>query len=335
MKINCHCHIFSPDCVPLDLRSLFLGNVSNPTHNLVHKLLRKIIPSDTHYGRCLELIDMSIHEIAEKFVLEMDKAGIDIATPLMMDMDYCRRFKGGNMKYEDQIVQTVSAADSINERYGRTRLLPFISADPRRPGVADLVINTLNKKIVYGVKIYPVMGYIPSDKKLFPIYEYCAKNHIPVTTHCQNGGIPGFQDYYHLADPEYWLSVLDTFPQLILNLAHNDKPGTEWQKQIEHMIVKYENVYTDISYATAMFYNTKKFFTLIKKMLGTPKVRDRILYGTDWYMNYYLWTETSYLKWFTDYSKTIPWCRITFNEEELNLILEKNPIRFLGLRTIS
>jgi predicted TIM-barrel fold metal-dependent hydrolase len=66
-------------------------------------------------------------------------------------------------------------------------------------------------------------------------------------------------------------------------------------------------------------------------MLSTPKIQDRLLYGTDWFMGRYFWTEESYLKWFTEYPRKIPWCRVEFNEQDMRRLTEDNPKRFLGL----
>jgi predicted TIM-barrel fold metal-dependent hydrolase len=91
------------------------------------------------------------------------------------------------------------------------------------------------------------------------------------------------------------------------------------------------NVYTDISYDREMFYKPGRYFKSIKTMLNTPKLQDRILYGSDWYMGRYLWTEASYLNWFTAYSRKIPWCRIGFTEQEMRRLMEENPMSFLGM----
>jgi len=57
---------------------------------------------------------------------------------------------------------------------------------------------------------------------------------------------------------------------------------------------------------------------------------NRLLYGTDWYMGRCFWTEKSYLKWFTTYSRRIPWSRVKFTGEEIKRMTEDNPGRFLG-----
>jgi len=210
-------------------------------------------------------------------------------------------------------------------------MLPFIAADPNREDVRNIVIDALQGGGFKGVKIYPVMGFTPDDKRLYPIYEYCVENNVPITAHCENGGIPGFQKYYHLADPKYWSAVLKDFPTLTLNLAHNDRTGSSWQPKIAELIKTYPNVYTDISYDTEMWFMPRRYFKSIKRMLGTPKIQDRLLYGTDWYMGRFLWTEKSYLKWFLEYSNKIRWCRVEFTAQEIKRLTEDNPKRFLGL----
>ena len=66
-------------------------------------------------------------------------------------------------------------------------------------------------------------------------------------------------------------------------------------------------------------------------MLNAPETMDRVLYGTDWYLGRWLWTEASYLKWFTTYSEKIFWCGVSFTDEEIKRLTEDNPKQFLGL----
>jgi predicted TIM-barrel fold metal-dependent hydrolase len=233
--------------------------------------------------------------------------------------------------FEAQMAETVEAVTEVNRKYGRCRMMPFVGADPRRTDVADIVMAALEKDIFKGVKVYPVMGFTPDDRRLYPIYEYCMKNGIPITAHCEYGGIPGLVDDYHLAHPKYWDSVLQDFSDLKLNLAHNDRTGSSWQPVIADLIMRFPNVYTDVSYDTEMLYKPERYFKSIKRMLNTPKIRERVLYGTDWYMGRCFWTERSYLRWFTSYSRRIPWCRIRFTEEEITRITGKNPVSFLGI----
>jgi len=335
MKINCHCHIFSLDYVPKEFRNRFMLDSGNPLHRFIHRLLKIILPNGSKLETFFDFALLTISEIADRLVQEMDEAGIEICTPLMMDMEFCQAFGGGVKSFEAQVGETIEAVEAVNKTHGRTRMLSFIAADPRRKDVVEIVTDALQQGAFKGVKIYPIMGFTPDDRRLFPIYEYCMRNEIPVTTHCENGGIPGFGNYYYLAHPKYWRNVLSNFPDLKLNLAHNDRTGSTWQPVIRDLIVRYPKVYTDISYDREMFYKPARYFKSIKTMLNTPKLQDRILYGTDWYMGRYLWTEASYLNWFTAYPRRIPWCRIGFTEEEMTRLMEENPMSFLCMNRIA
>ncbi len=331
MRINCHCHIFSLDCVPEQFRQRFLLKPETAWQRLVHRIVRAIVPRQTLLGDWLGFIDLSIAKIAERLVAEMDAAGIDLCTPLMMDMAYCEGFGGATKSFEEQLAETEAAVAAVNAASGRTRMLPFVAADPRRPDVVHIVCDALEGGAFKGVKVYPVMGFEPTDRRLYPIYDYCAAHRVPVTAHCENGGIPGLAAYYHLADPTGWAPVLADFPSLILNLAHHDRTGSRWQGTIEGLILACENVYTDLSFDTEMWWKPRRYFRNVQRVLSTPKLRDRVLYGTDWYMGRCFWTEASYIAWFTDYARRIPWCRVTFTDQELRLLTEGNPRRFLGL----
>jgi predicted TIM-barrel fold metal-dependent hydrolase len=305
-----------------------LLNIQNPANRFVHRLLRSLLPEDSKLEDYLDFLEISISEIADRLVDEMDEAGIDICTPLMMDMAYCKKFGGAVKGFEAQMTETVAAVEAVNKRHNRTRMLPFIAADPNREGVSDIVRDALTSGVFKGVKIYPVMGFTPDDKRLYPIYEYCVANNTPITAHCQNGGIPGFGEYYHLADPKYWAAVLKDFPALTLNLAHNDttRGRDTWQGKIAELIRAYPSVYTDISYDLEMWFMPRRYFKSVKHMLGTPKIQDRVLYGTDWYMGRCFWTE-----WYLEYSKKIFWCRVEFTDQDMKRLTEENPKRFLGL----
>ena len=71
MKINCHCHIFSLDCVPEEFKDRFCLNVKNPIHLFVHRLLRWLLPDDCNLDDWLKFIPLSILQIAQRLVDEM------------------------------------------------------------------------------------------------------------------------------------------------------------------------------------------------------------------------------------------------------------------------
>ncbi|HOY68403.1 MAG TPA: amidohydrolase family protein [Candidatus Ozemobacteraceae bacterium] len=331
MKINCHCHIFTLDCVPLGFRQRFSLNFRNERHRLLHRLVRAILMPGVRLERWLGFAYLDTASIARHLIEEMDEAGIEMATPLMVDMTYDSAYPEKDVKdWNEQIRDTLAAVAAVNEAANRRRLLPFIGADPRRPGVADLVIGHLAERRFFGVKVYPVMGFEPDDERLYPIYDWCQRHRIPVTTHCERGGLPGHDGYYDLAAPELWEPVLRRFPELVLNLAHFDRTDTPWQLKIKQMMREWPNLYSDISFDAEMFLRPARYFAGILAALRTPVVQDRLLYGTDWYMGRFLWTEKSYIEWYTKGARRIFWAPVRFLKSDIRRLTEKNPARFLA-----
>lgn len=150
-------------------------------------------------------------------------------------------------------------------------IIPFLAVDPRNPNVYEDFLAAFSdpgKRInhtgqpfldhafpFFGVKIYPCLGYQPSDPVLMNIFKVCAAKRIPVTTHCGgavvrfsgnriigkhhvlNGGQWELADYtfdcsrYGKARQETeianffnapfnWIPVMEAYPTLKLNLAH-------------------------------------------------------------------------------------------------------------------
>jgi len=331
MRINCHCHIFSLDCVPLGFRQRFVLDMQNYRQKLLHRVVKAILMPGVRFETWLGFAHLDIAQIAQRLVSEMDTAGMDIATPLMVDMAYDSAYEQISVRdWNEQIGETLAAVAAVNAAAGRERLKPFIGADPRRPGVTDLVIGYLEAKQFFGVKMYPVMGFYPDDERLRAVYAYCEKHRIPVTSHCENGGLPGHDGYYDLAAPEHWEPVLRRFPELVLNLAHFDRTGTPWQIKIEKMMMEWPNLYSDISFDAEMFWQPGRYFANILRVLRTPVVQDRLLYGTDWYMGRFLWSEKSYLEWYTKGARRIFWAPVKFTKADIRRLTEENPRRFLG-----
>ncbi|HNV69362.1 MAG TPA: amidohydrolase family protein [Candidatus Ozemobacteraceae bacterium] len=330
MKINCHCHIFSLDCVPLGFRREFALDLQHPGHRLLHSTLHKLLKDQFKLDTWLKFAEFSIGEIADRLIDEMDEAGIEAATPLSVDLEFCEKYGGTTKSFLQQIDETLAAVQATTERCGRQRLFPFIGADPRREGIADLILAHLQARRFFGVKIYPVMGFLPDDERLQPVYDYCERQRVPVTAHCQNGGLPGFTGYYDTAHPNNWRPVLERFPKLVLNLAHNDTTGSTWQPPLFQLMRDFPHVYTDVSFDTEMFYQPGTYFRSIKSLLNDKQLCERVLYGTDWYMGRFLWTEKTYLDWFTRFSRKIFWDSVQFTTAEIRRLVEENPARFLG-----
>jgi predicted TIM-barrel fold metal-dependent hydrolase len=196
----------------------------------------------------------------------------------------------------------------------------FLSAfikDYNQTGIAALD----NSAPFVGVKLYPVLGYWPLDPVLLDIYKICEAKNIPITTHCGglrtrtnrrkveigqrkevNGELVDVKKVVDVSskkkskaifiDPLHWEKVAKQFPKLKINLAHFGD-NVEWKSYHKDrqnpknfvfktlkMIRTYPNVYADISYA----YYDEENRVKMAGMMNTERYKDKILYGSDFYM---------------------------------------------------
>lgn len=321
-----HCHIFNLDCVPK--KFVFLKMPTNYKNNddtmdwiedILHNL-RNDTDTDraSHIAYFLDFArKRSVQEVAEKlFTYYPEKT---VFCPLMMDMEWGLDSKP-NRPYKEQIKEMRKLS---TEKYPG-KLLPFVAIDPNNPDVFDIFLDAFSDKGgFFGIKIYPSLGYLPSDEKLMRIFEVCEEKNIPVTTHCGGGIVHTTQrvvrikgkeldendnlvtreekhtNLFRLSggkiakifnDPKNWEPVLHTFPKLKLNLAHFG--GTEaWEimlsdktsnvNRIMDFMYRYPNVYTDFSFN---IYNRKFYNILRRRILNNKIIRERVLYGSDFYM---------------------------------------------------
>lgn len=129
---------------------------------------------------------------------------------LPMDMEY---MGAGKVKeaYLTQLETINNLCARKNSDY-RSQLIPFVFVDPRRIResgkeffnwtqqeekvvLKECLLKTYlepergnpNKGNFKGIKIYPALGYYPTDKDLLPLWLYCCQNEIPITSHCTYG----------------------------------------------------------------------------------------------------------------------------------------------------
>jgi predicted TIM-barrel fold metal-dependent hydrolase len=169
------------------------------------------------------------------------------------------------------------------------RLLPFVALDPNNPDMELLFEKAFSDEYAFfGVKIYPVLGYLPSHPRLMDVFEQCERLGIPVTTHCGGHSTRAVGSVFDLPfrrydatgqpvddvqtqsfdnendkgrffnDPAHWKPVLEHFPNLRLNLAHFGG-DEEWIRfaaskpdtrvhRIVDLMEHYPNVYADVSF---------------------------------------------------------------------------------------
>lgn len=223
MKIDCHCHVFNNDCIPVKglMQSRFgIAVVGRLTDRIKSSQEEYPIPSeDELQGQLTFDLSSLLHSLTDpsekdsirhllehpdgfvRFVLVgrqsmedivtgiMKKAkNIDIFLPLMMDTE--RGFEGCatviSFEAQKRTMMELTAA-------ARGRIRPFFAYDPRS-GPVDAVKNAIEREGFVGVKLYPPLGFKPCgneegevEERLEGLYHYCASGRcdpIPITAHC-------------------------------------------------------------------------------------------------------------------------------------------------------
>ncbi len=215
MRIDCHCHIFDNDCVPLSgmLASRFGVAVGKRAAKLISDLkggrldgsLRDyfrevsidpgavlnsmidpqekdnflfILKHLSNFPAFLKIGAMDMPWILNR--MKHDSPGVDIWVPLMMDMTHAYPGSQPAISFETQ--REVMTRLTLE---AKGRVMPFFAFDPRS-GPADPVEKAktaIETQGFVGIKLYPPLGYKPvgnDDPKvedaLMRLYRYCCSN---------------------------------------------------------------------------------------------------------------------------------------------------------------
>ena len=354
MFYNCHIHIFKDEDVPLKFLPLQLVRfLSTKTgFKVISRFLNNINPfSDNDmFDRYVKFIKIgklgSQQKIFEECMRFYPKETRFIVLP--MDM----AFMGAGPVPRPYEKQLEKLAD-LKRKY--PQVIPFIHIDPRREGIFDLFKKSVEEWGFKGVKLYPPLGYFPYDERLHPFYAYCQENNLPIIVHCSPFGPVHFKGkrkelitllsksitpivtegkskkelYSMFTNPLNYKHVIRDFNKLRICFGHFGSayywekyihdPGDEnnWFVIIREMIAEYENFYADISFTL----NNEVYFPLLKILLGNETLRNKILFGSDYYM---VETETNERRFGLD-------LRAYLGENLFTSIAVTNPEKFLGI----
>lgn len=262
-------------------------------------------------------------EFHKKYAVQNVEGGDLLTIVLGMDL---------NMSWGKAIQESYNEQfyELLNLSY-RKPIIPFLPLDPRRAdkttdedGV-EYQFNQLYDKFLeafskdsernyFGVKIYPALGYLPSDSRLQPLFEICAAKGIPVVTHCGGEVVSSFKWGFDvdrfgetvrcegdsrkerarwLNEPLHWKPVLEKHNELKLNLGHfggadawENLDGETGHRRLEIFdMMKEHLVYTDFSFniesdgATANFVNK-----LQNQDQESELIKTRCMFGTDFWV---------------------------------------------------
>lgn len=328
--IDTHCHLFNV---------FFIDNF------FVSKGFKK-----KKYPGFYEMLGSNIDVIYNKLKGSYSVDTEIIIVPLMMDMIYGMKTFGIAIDSFNKQINELEALKNSN----KDTVFPFLAVDPRRDDIVNKVKEKVGKdKNFHGIKIYPSLGYLPSNPILMDVFQYCEEEKIPVTTHCalnpathgkhRNVEVEGINHISgkpiktimnfpnansmsnYFTNPVKWKPVLEKYPNLYLDFAHfglgDNGLNNLWVSEIKKLLKEYPNTYTDLSYTFTLCQTSSLFVKRIKSMLGDSDYQKKIMYGSDYYM---VLRETEY-----EFKEYFECFKSSFTKAEFDLMTFSNPNKFL------
>ena len=163
------------------------------------------------------------------------------------------------------------------------KLLFGASINPTREDAISLLENVHAQGAVLIKWIPSIMHFDPADKKLEPFYRKMAELNIPLLTH--TGMEKSFADADdRLADPRRLTLALNSGVTVIAaHIATTGKSeGQDNFERIMPMFDEFPNLYADISSLTQI-----NKLGYLAKALKRPGLKERMIYGTDWPLQYF------------------------------------------------
>ena len=258
--VDAHSHVASLEFIP----PAFVEGVA---HNLARSLeargmqipLRKLI----------DRLHASLQDPdGEQHLAAMEQAGISRSILLIPDFTYA---PGGlSLSIEEMFL----AHRQILARHPG-RFTVFGGVDPRwgRDGL-ELFERSVRDWGFAGLKLYPPCGYSPSDERLFPFYEICARYSLPVLLHT---GPTSPALSFEFSSPLHIDKAAHSFPGVNFILAH----GAVHHVEECALLCEYRpNVYLDISGLQGKLETDRE--TGHFRHLFYRGISHKILFGTDW-----------------------------------------------------
>ena len=280
-------------------------------------------------------------------IANLDDHGIDAA--IVLPVDYDLTFGEESTLSIDEKHQHLG---EIQRKYPG-RIVAMAGPDPRRTNAPELFKRAIKEYGLQGMKLIPSSGYYPWDPMIFPIYEYCLDNDLPVLSCTQLGAGGGYR-YSRFQEPIHLSDMLAEYPDLKLVQLHAGHNLLQWFEESITVGLNNPNVYIQIDvwvqgqgvgpdpsatlYPLNAFNAEEEIVTMLaraKSALGAH----RVLFGTDTESGPAFQGENSVRRF--GYKNIIEWWRklpqtaakygLTFTDDEIELILDTNAKRLFKL----
>jgi len=254
MIVNIHAHAYDKSVIELRIRSGYHPVVpAGPPHVFLKDKAAEYYSTQT----------------LERFIVEMDEAGVDKAVILPVDVERTLNFvTSDEYVYENWVTKYPD------------RLIGFSGVDPidRAGRLNWKALRSFEKSIkeygFKGLKLLPTYGhYAPNDRRVYLFYQKALEFDVPVLLHMGATPLPNAPIRY--SRPELLEDVAMDFPDLPLIMAHLAKP---WTEELYTLMIKYGNIYTDISALCKLGLRMLTWYLVMAKEYG---VLNRVMWGTD------------------------------------------------------
>ncbi len=245
-------------------------------------------------------------KIAQDWAEELDRHGVDKAVFISLYPE------------EDELTEVVRAS--------RERFYAFATVDPKDPEAPELLRRRVLEEGYVGLKLYPTtMGFLPSDRSLYPVYEECRSLGIPVLFHL--GITLQYESDLRFANPIELHPVLKDFPEVPFIIAHF---GAGYFREVLFLAYHVNNLYVDTCGKNVWIDYLPYRITLSQVFERSLEVFSpaRIIFGTDSRM-----LSRGYRKAVLDQQLFIL-TGLKLGREEISLIMGANILRLIeGVKT--
>ena len=259
-----------------------------------------------------KVIDVHAHPFTlitdDQLLTEMDKAGVDIAVLLALDVDpndldrpNIREMIRNRLldmyffdvkKVMEELKVLLELARTDNEQVAKfvkrhpDRFLGFGSIDlSKSQTYVEEKIREIDRLNLKGVKLIPTLQFfnpVTVKKNVEKVFEYCEKKRKIVT--CHTGCDPYVWEEPHFsqdANPKYLKLFVQDFEKVKVVVAHmgcySAKVPGVWMDEALELGKKNENVWFDIA-AVPYVVTYRKLVDKVRKTVGF----DKILFGSDY-----------------------------------------------------
>lgn len=173
-------------------------------------------------------------------------------------------------EYSPQTAGTMPFERAVEIHEAHPELIPFANLNPEvHEDPVAAFVDQLGRG-AKGLKIHPIHGFFyANDRRLYPVYEKCEKENLPVMFHAGTSLFRGAKMRY--ADPYTFDDVIQDFPDMKVILCHGGRGF--WYRIAEFLTKNFENVFIDLSGLPPK--NLLEYFPSMKKFSR------KFLFGTD------------------------------------------------------